>query len=421
LREIVDITQGIEWKKEFPFTSNTPYLTCGDGYGSPSGSVGIYCTNALKAPDTVSSSIQVIVEIACAKGFEFARLDPYPLGTWVPFDTTPPAAKAGKKKEIVVTAQMESDLFDHSPMIGGVGVPSALTLDPSKFCIGERFMSLRQLGTIMTRMGFLIQGNSGTQGYDMQMRPWTVGFAFDNVTDVVPPAIGEDFFGLIAACFRFMRGGVRVGFYSSNGTCLQAYQGFAVNPAYASYGSADPRPSFRGVTPLKMTQNQYLQWDVYQMTATPMWMIRPIQCELEDEPIGDFECNPVSIYIATPDLSQPTSLIYAKRGMTETSQFSFWLGVPPLIIPGPYELGRPKLKTSQDPGKDLPFPHRVLSGSVTGLPKGKEPVDVEQSASRRAPGVRISETRGAAPSPPYIPKGKGSGSDNKPDREGGPW
>lgn len=67
-REIVDIREATSFTFNVPYVANTPYLRVGEVMGV----VHIVVLNSLRAPDTVSQNIDVIVEACAGKDIEFA-------------------------------------------------------------------------------------------------------------------------------------------------------------------------------------------------------------------------------------------------------------------------------------------------------------------------------------------------------------
>jgi len=151
-REIIDIRTSNEVTMVFPYASTRPWLRTNLPYGQ----VWVNVLNDLRAPSTVSNTLNVLVEVSTASDFEFAvptALTAYPV--LFSYGTSPPTivakgveemgkfiAEAGEnlgEQSDGFTQPVENDASIGTGKIIYDGMKSAA------YCIGEKVMSLRQL------------------------------------------------------------------------------------------------------------------------------------------------------------------------------------------------------------------------------------------------------------------------------------
>jgi len=124
-RVIVDIRETKEFEVEVPYVSPEMYTSTANTVST--GSLMICVIDPLVAPNTVPSTITVLIEVAGGDDLEFAGpLNPQ-LETWVPF---------------VTQSNRASDLKAYPTFKLGKNLTSSI--EPASVCIGEKFESLRQ-------------------------------------------------------------------------------------------------------------------------------------------------------------------------------------------------------------------------------------------------------------------------------------
>ncbi len=193
-REIIDLRYGNEFTVVIPYSSLKPYRNSNSS--EPYGTVCLHVLNELKAPGTVPSTINLLIEPFGCQDFEFAvprsiLADPYaPVAVAQMDDNT---ESDGNACSITNTT------------IGG----STLTPDdlaPSRYCIGERFMSLNALlkhaSSFRPTANFL-----SSVAIDFATRCINVGTTTGVYDD---PILTADNFSYITAMFAYHRGSVRV-------------------------------------------------------------------------------------------------------------------------------------------------------------------------------------------------------------------
>jgi len=238
-REIVDLRDVNEFVFVCPWASSTPYkpvanvnsssvivtTTEKDHYGI----FGFAVLNELVHPDTVTPSIQIIVEQFCHSDFEFQCPVPSAKCPW--FGATGPSAVSGQTSLPNPTPQVgelipnETELQSPNNLdvpIGG----SKVLLDgnsSSSTCVGENFVSLRQLlkrHAVWATYNAIPANPAGTPGL-LFIRPHymavpQVGFTNNNVNEFVTPRI--DFVMTYCTLYAYMRGSMRVKVYPRTAT-----------------------------------------------------------------------------------------------------------------------------------------------------------------------------------------------------------
>jgi len=197
LREIVDIRFCDEVTLELPYLITSPYLpisNTGVTAGSYSGRLDVLVLNELRAPETVTDAIEVLMFWSVGDDFEFNGADaggryfpPYKAHAVPVLDTT----------------------------IGDQVVPSKSSA-PADECFGEYFCSIKQL---LQRYAIIAFPNTaaGTNG---MVWPWHSGIVGTATTGVISTT-GGDFFCLAAAMYGFYRGGMRISINSNSAITVQ--------------------------------------------------------------------------------------------------------------------------------------------------------------------------------------------------------
>jgi hypothetical protein len=183
-RTIIDIREGNEATIGIPYTNNMNYLPVDQPYGY----VILSVVDPLKAPATVSSSINILFEAFGGSDIEFAqpkRLE------WGPY--WPTAAQMGDPCEL-----------DYSTIGGASITPSDIF---ARSCIGEKILSLRSL-----IKGFVPIPNfdhSVPVGNVYEFNPYAV-LVFKNAgpAQTTNPTQRIDYFSYIGSVFAAMRGSV---------------------------------------------------------------------------------------------------------------------------------------------------------------------------------------------------------------------
>lgn len=226
-REIIDLQKGNEWTFEFPFTSQNTYLEDDEWYGT----VYLYVLNQITAPDTCSTSIDLLTEWSMAPGAEFHVLNNTYL---VPQVGAFPALPAKREKSsdpaklpspvkcksllrVSMTPKAPRDLDDFEPTpqsnvepLNSSGssceahpsislnqtIMSHDQVDTAAACMGEKMVSLRQL--IRRPVSF----NSASNNTNVLYNPWIINDSGEGTN------FHGDYLDMIHPLYRFNRGGM---------------------------------------------------------------------------------------------------------------------------------------------------------------------------------------------------------------------
>lgn len=249
-REIIDLRMGNEFTFHVPYTSILPYRTLGSSSGANTneyfGSVAVYCINPLRAPDTVSSTVTVLVEVAGAPDVEFAalRTNGYSLAV--------PSAPQSSIKFVSNASEITS---------GDIG-NSMLTDDKmmsARHCVGERVLSFN---SILKHTDRFIPDVQNTTHLSAVIDPFTIMTrAFVGATNSDAP-FASDLYSMIVAMYGLSRGSTRWRIFNNTPTSANSMER---NRAFISYdrsnvasggiaGSVSSLTSRRWV--LSVSQNQ---------------------------------------------------------------------------------------------------------------------------------------------------------------------
>lgn len=197
LRNIIDLKDCSEFTINLPYLLNRSYIDVGDQIGQ----VTIRVLNPLVAPDTVSSAIEALVYYSAGEDYEVAF---------------PVSADGG-----AVVAQMNVPAkMKTVDRIGGY-VTEPPTMVPVKSCMGEAFVSLKQLLTAsrpLVRTNVLTNIiNAPQSSYEsLCFWPWTMGIPEAPSLPASPlynlPPMFGDYVSELATGFAYYRGGLRYTF-----------------------------------------------------------------------------------------------------------------------------------------------------------------------------------------------------------------
>ncbi len=222
-REVLDIRESNEFTITIPYTSTLPYQTMGKTSLSDGGDIGylhVFVLNPLTAPNTVSTTIDVITEVSADDTFEVAvprnvNLPPvfYTPGTGAPTLVADKEEMIFEPQGLGENAQEENKtatLMTPAPSIAGIrnndgGLAAAVN------CVGEKITSFRSLAK--RAAPYYV---TATSDVVQAFRPKILWLddCSDNVT-VASPA-GLDYINLIAPLYNYQRGGLKFHAYNIN-------------------------------------------------------------------------------------------------------------------------------------------------------------------------------------------------------------
>lgn len=209
-REIIDLRYSNEITLTFPFASTIPWRAC----DSPYGNVYINVENDLRHPDTVPSSVTLLLEVSAAPDFKFAL--PRPLTMYPVYLRTAPGGEFFSTQAGVTTVVKKEGNSQVDTTMGNIG-SSVLTSDADSaalYCIGESIQSLRQ---VLKRSNLFYVPSTSTPSSSISPYTYVIHTQyFGWNTDAAP-----DYFGFIMTTFNYWRGAMRMRLYEydyDNGT-----------------------------------------------------------------------------------------------------------------------------------------------------------------------------------------------------------
>uniref|UniRef100_A0AAT9JN00 Structural polyprotein n=1 Tax=Reticulitermes flavipes dicistrovirus TaxID=3032231 RepID=A0AAT9JN00_9VIRU len=222
IKEVVDIRTLTEYKFCVPYISNKPYCAIDESIGT----LAFTVLTELKAPDTVNSTIVVIIEVSADPDFEVAQPvnsfyvdagsgEGYIASTFGASSSVNFINQGGEA--FSQPNQYDSRHDDFVPMGGITGVQTD-GIDAAKMCIGERVLSFRQL---LNRFNFFAASlgdlaDAGQSTVNMSawyLMPYNVQHFYYNATSGAGVSSGAclpDLYSLVSNCFAFKRGSIRI-------------------------------------------------------------------------------------------------------------------------------------------------------------------------------------------------------------------
>jgi hypothetical protein len=322
-KEVLDLRHSNEFSVCVPYASVAPWTS----FGGSTGRVGLYVVNSLRGPSTVSTSVELLIEVNGGPDFEVSE----PVQTtWLP--------TLG-----VFTPQVGGDIFipqvlgDDAVSCGNaVSMPIADViasssvntgfLAASKFCMGEHVVSMRQL--LKRAMPFY--NNGGTVGSVLRIQPWYIELSY-SVSGSNPTygQLGYDIFSVLGAVFAFSRGGIRLKHWTNGGQIVNykaRLERGATTPEVTA-GSIQDQASFSNVIMATNVMTGAAELQIPQYTPGYMRVNRVGRSGLGTTP-SPFNPN---LALAFTDDSDPARPLQLYRQGSDDTDFGFFYGVVPMI------------------------------------------------------------------------------------------
>lgn len=314
-REFIDLQTLDEIEVTFPYTLAQPFNYVWDNYGT----VYFHVVTPLRAPESVSQSIDVTIEVVGATDLKFAN----------PKSDVP----------LPIIAQGAIDLEEESStMTTNVGTSSLVSkpLDMAQVSIGEQIESIKQLLLRPTRIQILT-----AMDFNTNATFWFRPSLMTAVKRVSPGTYQRpDFYGSLvdklAFCYAFNRGGHRWRFFDDAGTQLGSIlSNMWYNPPNSNlsdFGNAAYGPSI-SYSSNAATTYSYLS---HNLTSFPpkeggaaievphmsLWPIAPNEPSFSGALAGFSSSSVVTMRCNTAKST------YITRAVSDDFQFLFWIGVP---------------------------------------------------------------------------------------------
>jgi hypothetical protein len=324
-KEILDLRYSNEFSVCVPFTSSSPWRYCSESTGR----VGLYVLNSLRGPATVSTSVDLLIEVNGGPDFEFSCPAEAPL--------TPALG--------MFTPQVGGEIF--SPQVLGddaaecgnaVSMPIADTIASSsnntggmsaaKYCTGESVISMRQLMKRSCPKVFL---GTLAPGAVSRISPFYVSLPtfIPTTNPVLSDTVAVDFFDILGSCFAFSRGGVRWKIWSQGGGIITYKSRLTITDDSALVSSVvnTDKSLMASVVSSVNVMTGALEVEVPQYGLSHMRMNR----------VGRYGAtvahSPFNNYVTFDFVGDHAvaSPYYLYRQASEDTDFGFFYGVLPLI------------------------------------------------------------------------------------------
>lgn len=208
-KTILDVREQNEFTIEVPYVSITPWRDTGTlstSNTAPYGQWSIFVLDELVAPETVTNSVTILVEVAGAPDLKFSVPRPSLQTPMIP-------------AQLQMAGVFKNAESDANPTLNDVSTVGGTTrgitnFDCEEHCVGEVVTSLRSLLKRGGIMGYTRETSATTQNLTVLPYAWTY-------TTTSPPAETEvvfDMFGILSSIYCLQRGGVRHRIMTSDAT-----------------------------------------------------------------------------------------------------------------------------------------------------------------------------------------------------------
>lgn len=218
ISKILDLKEASEWTIDVPYMAPSVYSRCDRPRVFPV--AALYIANDLRAPETASSSINLLIEVCGAEDFEFAApatcVQTHILASPASYTADNRIKTNVRQSGISGTFFSQSgddQLDENTHTIAGsyplANVPTfSPSLTPSLLCVGERITSLKQL---LTRPTYYLSTNRGSFGLNVDIINANNYVYNSPLSAYYFSSIGSrTFLDMIRMCYAFQRGSVCV-------------------------------------------------------------------------------------------------------------------------------------------------------------------------------------------------------------------
>jgi hypothetical protein len=323
-KEVLDLRHSNEFSVCVPYASIAPWTN----FDSSTGRVGLYVVNALRAPSTVSSSVEILVEVNGGPDFELAE----PVqSSWLP--TLGSFTPQCFDEELFVPQVLGEDAADcgnavSMPIADVIASSSVNTgfLAATKYCIGEYVVSMRQL---LKRSMPFYSDPAPAIGAVTRFQPYYI--ELPNFVSGSNPlfSLPLDFFSVLGSCFAFSRGGVRLKIWTNGGQIVnyKARLERGANSSPVVVGSLTDQASLSNVIMSTNVMTGALEIQVPQYTPGHMRVNRAGSATVATAP-SVFNGG---LTVAFTNDSNPALGFQLYRQGSDDTDFGFFYGVTPLI------------------------------------------------------------------------------------------
>lgn len=323
-REVFDLREASEFTFTVPYTATTPYLR----HDQSMGKLRIYVLNQLTAPSTVSNAVSIIVEVSAGPDMEFAFPTPARQLPVIYSQSGIVLRSRLKAQGMGNQVQDSSNARVHNKpdLIGGSSVE---TLDPARYCIGERILSVRQLikraGLIFQNAGTTVTTNSvDIYPYANYTPSFKLGFPISKSAN-----FGIDMVAYFAPLYRYYRGGMRYKLIDNVATgqvltaTLRTDGGIAVKlPVYSSGGVFNAACANQVITTTQMQGGIELEVPYYGYSHS-----RTVQSSAT-QPVAGPNLGETVLVVSQSAVYSTNMKLF--RFAADDFSFGFFIGCPPL-------------------------------------------------------------------------------------------
>jgi len=200
-REIIDIRECNTFVIKIPFISSSPYKPL-VGVDSIIGTLGCYVVDALVAPSTCSSNVQIICEKSGGPDIEFS-IPTNVINT--PFaNVTPEAGKVFEESK-----PQPNNCSELSTDIGSSSVTGDSNMNAA-VCIGESISSFRTLLKQTNLIPYTATLSTPAVKFTY-VNPYAWTIMYNSLTNPIPTT-QADLYGTLCSLYAYSRGGVRIKF-----------------------------------------------------------------------------------------------------------------------------------------------------------------------------------------------------------------
>lgn len=329
-KEVLDLRHSNEFSVCVPYACVSPWL----GTDGSTGRVGLYVVNALRGPSTVSSSVEILIEVNGGPDFELAE----PVqSSWLPtLGSFTPQILGDFYPQVLGEDAADCGNAVSMPIADVIASSSANTgfLAASKYCIGEQVISMRQL--LKRSMPFY---NFLTPAANAITRIQPFYIELPNFVSGALPLYGVivDMYSVLGAVFAFSRGGIRFKIWSNGGQIVnyktRLERGTNNSPIVA--GSLTDQAAFSNVIMSTNVMTGGVEVQIPQYTPGHM---RVNRCGSATVGTAASPLNGNLTLAFTNDSNPPLDCQLYRQGSDDTD-FGFFYGVVPLIpssgVPSP--------------------------------------------------------------------------------------
>jgi hypothetical protein len=324
-REIIDIREASEFTYTLPYSSVVPWLKSQQmnvtttGTGEACGLWYLYVLNELTAPDTVSNTVTILIEVSGGPDLEFSIPLDYPM-------LSPTMLNYAQSAPIEVSGRNACSLVEKA--VGG-SKEERQQIVFSELCIGESIGSFR---TLLKRMVPTYFPGGTVSSY--QIRPFTITVqSYVATSGYNLDFLAGDYWSVISPLFAYSRGSVRLKYIFSNSSGEPVYNFLTFDdssssPVLDSAYTYPNCPQFNSHVVLANVMDACCELLVPQYHQYHTRLIQP-NSQSHREPIPSDNTN----YFRVATVFPP-SFSFSKvfRGAGDDYSLGYFLGVPAMIV-----------------------------------------------------------------------------------------